>query len=130
MNFPLRLKKEAGHGAIVPRGWKMAWYEPRRHVGVYYPVPLHWVARAVREAAYRLRLALQAPGFEGSQFFEMQRQYRERQRMADEYARGYMAGWRECFATCVDAIEPEMHADDAWEVGALLTNGTNPRREN
>jgi hypothetical protein len=130
MNFHLRFKKEAGRGAIVPRGWRMAWYEPRRRVGVYYPAPLHWVARAVREAVYRLRLALRAPGLEGAHFFEMRRQYRERQRMADEYARGYMVGWRECFATCVDAIESEMHADDAWEIGALLTNGTNPGREN
>src|SRR5271155_2989912 len=102
------LRKEVGHGGRVPRGWQMAWYEPRRRMGVYYPAPLHWIARAMREAAYRLRLALRAPGMEGAQFLAMQQADRERQRMADEYARGYMAGWRECFQACVDAIQGEM----------------------
>ena len=47
MKFNLRLRKEVGHAGLIPRGWQMAWYEPRR-LGVYYPAPLHWIARAVR----------------------------------------------------------------------------------
>ena len=39
--------------------------------------------------------------------------------------------WRECFQACVDAIQGEMsRADEVWEIGALLTDGNNPRREN
>jgi hypothetical protein len=131
MNLELQLRKEVGHGGMVPRGWQMAWYEPRRRVGVYYPAPLHWIVRAMREFAYGLRLALRAPGIEGAQFLAMQQAHRERQRMTDEYARGYMAGWHECFQACVDAIEGEMsRSDEAWEIGTLLVDGNNPRREN
>jgi len=123
MKFNLRLRKEVGHGGLIPRGWQMAWYEPRRCVGVYYLAPLHWIARAVRNAIYRVRLALEAPGVECAQFLAMQRANGERQRLADEYARGYMRGWRECFQTCVDAIEDEMsRGDTVWDIGALLTD--------
>jgi hypothetical protein len=107
----------------------MAWYEPRRRVGVYYPAPLNWIARLLRELRYRLRMALRAPGIEAAQFFAMQRSNQHRQRLADEYARGYLAGWRECFQACVEAIEDEMsHGEEAWEIGALLTNGGRPPR--
>jgi hypothetical protein len=121
-----KVRKEVGHGGIVPAGWQMAWYEPRRRVGVYYPAPLHWIVRALREFRYRLRIAWRAPRLEGAQFFEMQRTHRERQRLAEEYARGYLTGWRECFHACVEAIEEEMaDFEQAWDVGALLTEGSN-----
>jgi hypothetical protein len=130
MKFNFRLRKEVGHGGAIPRGWRMAWYEPRRRVGVYYPAPCHWIARALRNVIYRVRLALEAPGLEGSQFLAMQRANGERQSMADEYARGYMRGWRECFQTCVDAIEDEMsRGDTVWDIGALLTDADR-RQEN
>ncbi len=122
-------KKEVAHGGVIPRGWRMAWYEPRRHVGVCYPAPLSWIMRTLREFRYRLRIALGAPRMEAAQFFAMQRANQQRQRMADEYARGYMVGWRECFHTCVNAIEDEMtYAGDVWEIGALLTDGGKPPR--
>src|SRR6185437_5248629 len=108
MKLNLRLRKEVGHGGMIPRGWQMAWYEPRRRVGVYYPSPWHWIARGMRHVIYRVRLALDALGMEGAQCLAIQRANGERQRLADEYARGYMRGWRECFRTCVDAIEDEM----------------------
>ncbi len=124
-----KFKKEVSHGGVSPRGWKMAWYEPRRRVGVYYPAPLNWIPRMLREARYRLRIALRAPGIEASQFFAMQRAHQRRQCMADEYARGYVVGWRECFQTCVEAIEDEMsRGDQGWELGSLLTNGGKPPR--
>jgi hypothetical protein len=116
-------RREIGHGGIVPRGWRLAWYEPRRRVGVYFPFPLHWIARAFLEIAYRLRLALRAPQPERAEFISMQRSHADQQRMADEYSRGYMAGWRECYQACIDAIEGEMdRAEEMWDVGALLTN--------
>ncbi len=49
MNTLPRFRKEVSHGGIIPRGWKLAWYEPRRRVGVYCPAPLHWIFRAARE---------------------------------------------------------------------------------
>jgi hypothetical protein len=126
-----RLRKEVGHGGVVPRGWRLAWYEPRRRVGIYYPVPLHWLARAAVECVYRLRLALSAPRIERADLLSMQLAHRERQQLADEYSRGYMAGWRECYQTCVDVIESEIsQAQATWDVGTLLTGGTNPRRSN
>lgn len=119
--LPLKLRREVSHGGIIPRGWQMAWYEPRRRVGVYYPAPLHWIVRVLREFAYRLRAALQTPGIERAEIFQMQRTYRERQRLAEEYARGYMAGWRECFDVCLDAVEQEMAGgNEAWDVASLL----------
>ncbi|MGH9701542.1 MAG: hypothetical protein ACRD5R_13605 [Candidatus Acidiferrales bacterium] len=115
------MRKEVGHGGIVPRGWRMGWYEPRRRVGTYFPSPLHWIVRTARECAYRARLAWRAPSRECAEVFAMERTHRERQRLADEYARGYMAGWRECFAACLEAVQEEMaRSGDVWDAGAML----------
>lgn len=99
----------------------MAWYEPPRRIGVYYPAPLHWVLRALREFSYRVHVALRAPRIERAQAFEMNRAHRERQRLADEYVRGYMCGWRECYEACLLAVEDEIsRSDGLGEVGDLL----------
>ena len=126
----VRLRREAGHGGVVPRGWRMAWYEPRRRVGVYYPAPLHWLMRAGREIVYRVGVALRAPAIERAQVFEMQRAHRDRERLTDEYSRGYLAGWRECFHECLKAVEEELtRNDDVWEIGDLLADQPKlPRR--
>jgi hypothetical protein len=117
-----KLRREVGHGGTIPRGWRLAWYEPRRRVGVYFPVPLHWVCRALREIVHRVRIALRAPSIECAQVFEMQRVHRKRQDLAEEYARGYMAGWHECFEACLVAVEDELtRTDDVWELGSMLT---------
>jgi hypothetical protein len=131
MKSYLRLRREAGHGAIIPRGWQMAWYEPRRRIGVYYPMPLHWILRALREFAYRVRQAFRAPRIEHADILAMQRSDHDRERLADEYARGYLAGWRECFHTCLDAVEEEITRSDAiWDAGDLLTGARKSSREN
>jgi hypothetical protein len=131
MKARVKLGRELGHGGNVPRGWRMAWYEPRRRMGVYYPAPLHWILRAAREVAYRLRIALRAPAIEWAQVFELQRTHRDRQRLADEYARGYLVGWRECFQTCLEAVEEELsRPGDAWEIGSLLTDTPKLPRKN
>lgn len=131
MKSRLRLRREVGHGGVVPDGWRLAWYEPPRRVGIYYPAPLHWVLRGLRECSYRLRVALCAPRIERARAFEMNRAHRDRQRLADEYARGYMAGWRECYDACLDAVEEEItRASDAWEIGDVLTNAPKPQRKN
>jgi hypothetical protein len=125
MKIAKSVRKEVTHGGVIPRGWQLAWYEPRRRVGVYYPAPLHWIARVTRELLRRARLAMRAPGIEHEEVFQMQRLHKERERLADEYARGYLSGWRECFQTCLTAVEEEIsHADRTWDIGAFLTDST------
>jgi hypothetical protein len=88
---------------------------------------LHWLLRAIREMVHRVRIAIQAPGIERAEVFQMQSTHRERERLAEEYARGYMAGWRECFQTCLTAVEEEIaRVDDAWEVGSFLPAAPKP----
>jgi hypothetical protein len=131
MSARIKLRREVGRGGFVPAGWQFAWYEPRRRVGVYYPAPLHWLMRAVRECVYRFLVAVRAPAIERSQVFDMQPTHRERQRMADEYARGYLIGWRECFHACLEVVEDELtRSDDVWEIGALLTDTPKLPRDN
>jgi hypothetical protein len=131
MKLFTRLRREVGSGGIVPRGWQMAWYEPRRRIGVYYPAPLNWVLRALREFGYRLRIALRAPGMEHAQVFEMQRTHRDRERLAEEYARGYMSGWHECFRACLDAVEDELaRVDDAFDASSWFPAETKLRPKN
>ncbi|MFZ0233092.1 MAG: hypothetical protein WA772_13435 [Candidatus Acidiferrales bacterium] len=130
MNTLLKLRKEVSHGGVIPRGWQMAWYEPRRRIGVYFPAPLHWLARALREVAHRVRIALRSPGIELAEVFQMQRVHRDRERLAEEYARGYMVGWRECFQTCLSAVEEEIsRADEDWDVSSFLPSAPRPPRE-
>jgi len=131
MSARMKLRREVGRGGFIPSGWQLAWYEPRRRIGVYYPAPLHWLMRAVRELVYRLGVAVRAPGIERSQVFDMQRTHRERQRLADEYARGYLIGWRECFHACLEVVEEELtRSDDVWEIGDLLTDTPKLPRDN
>jgi hypothetical protein len=123
------LRREVGHGGNVPAGYQLAWYEPHRRMGVYFPVPLHWALRALRELWRRLQLALRAPRIECAEVFEMQRAHRERERLAAEYARGYINGWRECFHVCLDAVEEEIErVDEAWDVGSMLPAPRPPRK--
>ena len=131
MKTPIRLRKEVSHGGVIPRGWRMAWYEPPRRIGVYYPAPLHWALRALREISYRIRAALRAPQIERAQAFELNRAYRERQRLADEYVRGYMCGWNECYEACLFAAEDESSGSgELWEIGESLTDMPKPSRNN
>ena len=52
---------------------------------------------------------------------ELREAYVERQRLADEFSEGYLSGWRECYAACLDAVETEMRtAEDIWAAGELL----------
>jgi hypothetical protein len=125
MNRSFRLRREVSHGGTTPRGWQFAWYEPRRRVAVYYPPPLHWLLRGARELAHRLRVAWDAPTVERAHVFQMQRAHRERQRLAEEYSRGYLVGWQECFRACLEIVEDELtHPSDLLDIGAFLMDGT------
>lgn len=131
MNMLKDWRREVGHGGEVPHGWGMAWYEPRRRVGVYYPVPLHWVLRGLREFGYRLRIAVEAPRLERAEVYGMQRSQRERERLAEEYARGYMSGWHECFEACLDAVEEEIsRVDESYDTSSWVPPDSKPRLKN
>lgn len=119
----MKLRREVSHGGIVPRGWRMAWYEPQRRIGVYYPAPLHVIVRIARELGYRLRLAMDTPPAECAQVFGMARARRERERLAEEFSSGYMAGWNECFEACMDAVQEEfLNRDQVWRAGKLVAD--------
>jgi hypothetical protein len=119
MSLAHYFQKEIPAGGRIPTGWYVAWFEPRRRVAVYSPLGLHWVFRFAREAASRARAAFAAPSIERVEELDMERAYRERQRLADEYTRGYLRGWRECLA----AVEDELaETNDVWSVGAVLTD--------
>lgn len=104
----MKVRRERPEGAPQPRGWRLAWYERRGRVGIYLPMPLHWLARFTREVRYRISLAWQAPSRERKEFYDCERIHRERQRLAEEFARGYLAGWQECFQVCKEAMEEEL----------------------
>lgn len=104
------LKHELGHGAAPRLGWKLAWYEPRRRVGVFFPTPLHRIARVLRELKWRVTVARLAPTRERQDVFDLERSRRERQKLSTEFTRGYLRGWQECI--------------DAWdEVVKTLSEG-------
>lgn len=112
--------RKIGHGGMVPQGWRLAWYEPRRRVGVYCPPPFDWLFRILREGMYRVHLAVVAPSIERAEVFAMQREHRRREDLAEEYARGYLRGWNECFETCLGIVEEEISSASVWDAGALL----------
>ena len=102
------VKCELGHGREPRRGWRLAWYEPRRRVGVYLPAPWHLAARAWREFKYRCGVAWRAPTRERQDLFDLQRDQRERHKLASEFSRGYLEGWQECiegWREVVDIVE-------------------------
>ena len=124
------IRREVAHGTKGPRTWRIAWYEPRRGVDVYSPAPLHRVLRFVRELCHRLRAALAAPKTEVAEMLEMQRTLEERQHLADEFSRGYLAGWRECFQACLAAVDELSPSDDEWALGELLADSVAAKQQN
>ena len=124
------VRKEVAHGARGPLGWRIAWYEPKHHVDVYSPVPLHWILRLARELFHRVWAAIAVPQLEIAETIEMQRTLQERQRLADEYSRGYLAGWRECFEACLAAVDELSPLEDVWGLGDLLADSAATKQEN
>ena len=77
--------------------------------------------RFAAEVAHRCRLALFAPTVQRSRAIERERSQAEREKMAEEYARGYLDGWHECYAACLEAVEESVSEQrDTWEAGELL----------
>lgn len=69
-----------------------------------------WVVRGWREIAWRAGVALRAPSLARQQAADEERAYLEEKSLSEEYARGYLCGWHECFEACVEAIEDEIGA--------------------
>ena len=109
----LGFRRDWSLGSTRRPGWRLAWYEPRRQAGVYLPIPFHWIARGIREIGYRLKVAWSAPRLEVREYQEATRNFRDRERMAEEFARGYLCGWRECFDACKEAMSVEV-AKSNW----------------
>ncbi len=67
-----------------------------------------WVVRGWREVAWHASVALRTPGLARQQAANEERAYLEKKKLSEEYARGYLCGWHECFEACVEAIEEEI----------------------
>lgn len=121
MNIGRFVRREVAQGGKVPAGWRMAWYEPRRHIAVYGPIFLHWLLRLAHEFVYRVHNAIAAPAIEQVEIAEMRKSHREKERFAEEYSRGYLNGWRDCLDACVAAVEDEFsRTSQVWEAGETL----------
>lgn len=127
----MRLRREISNGGTPPRGWRMAWYEPQRRVAVCYPAPAHVLVRLGREMCHRIRLAYQARSVDDSAASALANLNRERLQLAEEYAKGYMAGWNECFQACTEAVREEFaRSEQSWRAGGLFANDSTGTRRN
>jgi hypothetical protein len=121
MNIGRLVRREVAQGGRVPRGWRMAWYEPKRRSAVYSPILLHWVLRFAHEFAYRMHRAMAARTVEQEEIAEMQKNLAERQQLAEEYSRGYLNGWRDCMDGCLAVVEDEFaRTNQLRETGEML----------
>lgn len=75
---------------------------------------------------------MRAPVMKCGRVLKLEWTRREQQRTAAEYARGYLAGWHECYAMCLEEIEEELKCMDALrDFGSLLDEkNSRPRRSN
>jgi hypothetical protein len=92
---------------------------------------LQRLARVFRDLTSRLLAALKPYAPNSSKLEEIRLNQLDGERLAHEYSQGYMAGWRECFETCLQAVEDEIaSADDVWRMGAALTDSGSIKRDN
>lgn len=125
------VRKAIAHSGIVPRWWRLAWYEPRRRVGIYSPWPLHWILRFSRELFHRTLCALTGPSIERRETLEIERAHERRQLLAEEYSRGYLAGWRECLDAWVQSVPDGLASPDEFlNRGPLLAGSPFDKLEN
>jgi hypothetical protein len=131
MNFLTKFWRKGPQGGRVRSGWRMAWDDPRRRVGMYTATPLHWVACMLQEFRYRVNIAVTAPSIERARACELQRAHQDRERLAEEYSKGYVAGWHECFEACLQAVEEEItSADEVWKMDAAFLGSETTQGEN
>ncbi len=83
--------------------------------GGVFSVAVALGARALRELRWRFRSAWNAMPQERHEANEMRRAFRERQLLAEEFARGYLEGWQECFDGWTAAMKGESEERSGWE---------------
>src|SRR6185437_9327359 len=64
-------------------------------------VSANWFGRLSAEIVHRCRIALCAPTVQRLLAVERERRQIEREQMAEEYARGYLEGWHQCYSACL-----------------------------
>jgi len=120
-----RLVKEAVgvHGTGMP-GREVCTSKPSS-------TPRSLIGRLTREVTYRWRLLWEAPSAARAYEMNSKTKYAERQRLVEEYARGYLEGWHECYAACLDAVEESVsQKSEIWAAGDLLSGGDGPPKMN
>ena len=89
------------------------------------------VWQVAAEIVRRLKLAVAAPSAERELELQRERAYIEQQRLAEEYSRGYLTGWRECYDACLEAVDEELsRKSEIWAAGAMMTGSENFPRAN
>jgi hypothetical protein len=117
-------KREVARGARLPAGYAVAWMDRSRCLLVCYPWPVNWAARQWREFAWRLARAMRVFGGIGpdeQESVDALEFHRERQALAEHYVTGYLAGWQECYDTCLEAIEEELGRAGVGEIEEFPT---------
>lgn len=114
-----------------PESCRAVSWASRRGLANRLTAPWGWIRRAFRELHYRFHAALTMPSLQEALAEHARQRELDRERLAHEYSRGYMAGWRECFDTCLQAVEDEIATgDDVWRMGAFLTGSNSIQRDN
>jgi hypothetical protein len=76
-------------------------------IGEVKLLPGH-VKRDYRELRHRVGLLFFGPTLEEIAAEEAENRQIKKAVLANEYAKGYMAGWHECFRACLEAVEEEI----------------------
>ncbi len=108
----------------VPK-WRDPWRAWARRAASAVRATIELICRGWRELTRRADLALNAPSLEYQQIADADFAHLVPKRLTEEYARGYLCGWQECFETCMQAIEDEIGAleEGLWEVLAEASQG-------
>ncbi|HTS10607.1 MAG TPA: hypothetical protein VMH00_00685 [Candidatus Limnocylindrales bacterium] len=129
MNVAARFQGMTAAGNDATPRWTLPGREPKQHAERHGQPVRWWIVRLVRNLSYRVRLAATAPTLEQVETRELELRNQRSLQLAEEYSRGYMAGWQECFETCLETVEDEIaQADDLWNLGRSLTGSV--RKDN
>lgn len=109
----------------VPK-WRDPWLAWVRRAASAVRATIESICRGWRELTRRADLALNAPSLEHQQIADADFARLVRNRPTEEYARGYLCGWQECFEMCMQAIEDEIGAleEGLWEALAEASQWT------
>lgn len=79
------------------------------------------VAWFFEEILYRCRLVISAPTRQQALKNEREAAHSQQHELAEEYSKGYLEGWHDCYAACLAAIEEEAsRKNEIWTAGDML----------